>query len=186
MLKLPFQENKTYKEDDVQELTKQLSTSSMNDLTPVIADPDDKPIAGGEILQLMGGKIPDTTAMKRGRILEDEVRKNSGSPDGICENSIIEIKCPMSQKTVKTYVNNGKPTQKFYVQMQLQMLLTGHKKGYFCVADCNYSANKKVDIMEIMYDENMYQIFLRLALWYSGYHATLVTRVQSQPGQDGK
>ncbi|GBP66044.1 hypothetical protein EVAR_37691_1 [Eumeta japonica] len=132
----------------------------------------------------MGGKIPDTTAMKRGRILEDEVRKTvsanlekkiricglflsksypmlAGSPDGICENSIIEIKCPMSQKTVKTYVNNGKPTQKFYVQMQLQMLLTGHKKGYFCVADCNYSANKKVDIMEIMYDEKYVSDFLK-------------------------
>lgn len=47
----------------------------------------------------------------------------------ICENSIIEIKCPMSEKTVKNYVNNGKPTQKFYAQMQLQMLQTGHKKA---------------------------------------------------------
>ncbi|XP_050671060.1 uncharacterized protein LOC126969572 isoform X1 [Leptidea sinapis] len=134
---------------------------------------------------IMGRKIPDTTAMKHGRILEDEVRKTvsanlekkirkcglflsknypmlAGSPDGICENSIIEIKCPMSQKTVKAYVKNGKPTQKFYVQMQLQMLLTGHKKGYFCVADCNYSANKKVDIMEIMYDEKYVSDFLKV------------------------
>lgn len=125
---------------------------------------------------IMGGKIPDTPAMKRGRILEDDVKKTvsaklgkkikicglmlsknypmlAGSPDGICEDNIIEIKCPMSEKTVKNYVYNGKPTQKFYVQMQLQMLLTGLKKGYFCVADCNYSVNKKVDIMNIMYDE---------------------------------
>lgn len=101
---------------------------------------------------IMGGKIPNTTAMKRGRILEDDVRKTvsanlgkkikicglmisknyhmlTGSPDEICENSIIEIKCPMSEKTVKNYVNNGNPTQKFYVQMQLQMLQTGHKKA---------------------------------------------------------
>lgn len=134
---------------------------------------------------IMGGKIPDTTAMKRGRILEDDVRKTvsvnlgkkikicglmisknypilAGSPDEICENSIIEIKCPMSEKTVKNYVNNGKPTQKFYVQMQLQMLQTGHKKGYFCVADCNYSTNKKVDIMEIMYDEKYVSDFLKV------------------------
>lgn len=74
----------------------------------------------------------------------------AGSPDGMCKNSIIEIKCPMIEKTVKYYVKNGKPTQKFYVRMQLQMLLTGNKKGYFCVADCNFSANKKIDIMEIM------------------------------------
>ncbi|CAG9785152.1 unnamed protein product [Diatraea saccharalis] len=71
---------------------------------------------GTLIAVILGGKIPDTTAMKRGRILEDDVRntvsaklgkKNKkcglmiaknypmliGSPDGICENSIIEIKC---------------------------------------------------------------------------------------------
>ncbi|GBP79173.1 hypothetical protein EVAR_53039_1 [Eumeta japonica] len=113
----------------------------------------------------MGGKLPDTLAMKRGRILEDQVRKTvnikigkkinkcglivskmhpmiAGSPDGICEDSIIEIKCPTSAKTLKKYVCDGKLTQKFYVQVQLQMYLTGLKKGYYCVADSDYSENK--------------------------------------------
>lgn len=151
---------------------------------------------------IMGGKILDTTAMKRGRILEDDVRKTvsanlgkkikicglmlsknypmlAGSPDGICEDNIIEIKCPMSVKAVKNYVNNGKPTQKFYVQMQLQMLLTGYKKGYFCVADCNYSANKKVDIMNIMYDEKYVSDFLKVIvpLWKNNVYPVLYKSV---------
>lgn len=70
---------------------------------------------------IMGAKIPDTPAMKRGRMLEDEVRKTvstklgrkfknrecglyisknvpfiAGTLDGICQDGIIEIKCPMT------------------------------------------------------------------------------------------
>ena len=123
-------------------------------------------IDGTLIAVIMGGKIPDTPAMKRGRRMEDDVRntvsaklgkeiKKCGlmlskkypmiaeSPDGICENSIIEIKCPMTEKTFKNYICNGQPTQKFYVQMQLQMLLTRLQKDYFCVTHCDYSTNKK-------------------------------------------
>lgn len=161
-----------------------------------------KTIDGTLMAVIMGGKIPDTTAMKRGRMLEVDVRKTvsanlgkkikicglmlcknypmlAGSPDGICENSIIKIKCPMSEKTMKNYVNNGKPTQKFYVQMQLQMLLTGHKKGYFCVADCNYNANRKVDIMEIMYDEKYVSDFLKVIvpLWKDNVYPVLYKSV---------
>ncbi|CAG9788303.1 unnamed protein product [Diatraea saccharalis] len=153
---------------------------------------------GTLIAVILGGKIPDTTAMKRGRILEDDVRntvsaklgkrikkcglmiaKNypmlAGSPDGICENSIIEIKCPMSEKTFKNYICDGKPSQKFYVQMQLQMLLTGLKKGYFCVADCNYSTNKKVQILDIQYDEKYVSDFINVIvpLWKDNIYPIL-------------
>lgn len=77
---------------------------------------------GTLISLIMGGKIPDTPAIKRGRSLEAEVRETvamklgkkirccglmisknypmiAGSPDGICQDSIVEIKCPMSEKT---------------------------------------------------------------------------------------
>lgn len=70
----------------------------------------------------------------------------NGSPDGIYKDSIIEMKCLMSAKTFKIYLVNGKPTSKFNVQMWLQVYLAGLKKGYFCVADCNYSTNKNVEI----------------------------------------
>ncbi|GBP21775.1 hypothetical protein EVAR_10954_1 [Eumeta japonica] len=140
---------------------------------------------GTLIALIMGGKLPDTLAMKRGRILEDQVRKTvsiklgkkinkcglivskihpmiAGSPDGICEDSIIEIKCPTSAKTLKKYVCDGKLTQKFYVQVQLQMYLTGLKKGYYCVADSDYSENKNVEIVSVMYDEKYVSNFLNI------------------------
>ncbi|CAB3261099.1 unnamed protein product [Arctia plantaginis] len=102
---------------------------------------------GTLISLIMGGKIPDTRAMKRGRSLEDEVRKTvgvklgkkikacgliisknypmiAGSPDGICEDNIIEIKCPISEKTYIKYIKNGKPSNKCYAQMQIQMFFS--------------------------------------------------------------
>ncbi|GBP42998.1 Exonuclease [Eumeta japonica] len=145
---------------------------------------------GSLMALIMGGSIPDTRVMKRGRLLENEVRKTvgkklgkkikkcglmlskeypmiAGSPDGICENSIIEIKCPTSAKTYQNYINNGKPTEKFNTQMQMQMYLTGLQKGYFCVADSNYSTNKKVEIISVTYDETYMSDFLKLVvdLW---------------------
>ncbi|GBP33078.1 Exonuclease [Eumeta japonica] len=144
------------------------------------------------------GSIPDTRAMKRGRLLENEVRKTvgkklgkkikkcglmlskeytmiAGSPDGICENSIIEIKCPTSAKTYQNYINNGKPTEKFNTQMQMQMYLTGLQKGYFCVADSNYSTNKKVEIISVTYDETYMSDFLKLVvdLWKENVYPVL-------------
>ncbi|KAK9885167.1 hypothetical protein WA026_010677 [Henosepilachna vigintioctopunctata] len=140
----------------------------------------------GNLMSLiMGGKLPDTSAMKRGRILEDGVRETvsaklekqinksglmlcknypmiAGSPDGICEDSVIEIKCPMSAKTFKNYIVDGKPALKFYAQMQVQMYLTGLKKGYFCVADPNYNENKKVEVIYVSYDENYVSNFLNV------------------------
>lgn len=77
----------------------------------------------------------------------------AGSPDGISEAGIIEIKCPVNAKSYKRYVQNGKPTQKFYAQIQLQMYVTGVQTGYFCVADYNFSVNKKVNIIAVTFDE---------------------------------
>ncbi|KAL0861405.1 hypothetical protein ABMA27_008949 [Loxostege sticticalis] len=144
---------------------------------------------GTLIALIMGGRIPDTHAMKRGRMLEDKVRETvstklgktinkrglfiskkypmiAGSPDGVCEESIIEIKCPISSKTYKKYVNNGKPTKKYYAQMQLQMYLSGLHKGYFCVAHCNYNINKNVNIICVKYDDKYVSEFI-LALVHS-------------------
>ncbi|GBP19508.1 hypothetical protein EVAR_102056_1 [Eumeta japonica] len=83
----------------------------------------------------MGENIPDTPAMKWGRMLETEVRKTvgiilgkkikkcglmlsqeypmiTGSPDGICKDSIIAIKCPTTAKTYQNYFKNSKPTER--------------------------------------------------------------------------
>ncbi|XP_045542722.1 uncharacterized protein LOC106710540 [Papilio machaon] len=142
---------------------------------------------GTLISLIMGGKIPDTWAMKRGRMLENEVRQTvssllgkkikkcglmlcknypiiAASPDGICDDNIIEIKCPTSVKTYNNYVINGKPTKKYYAQMQLQMLLTGCKNGYYCVADYNFSENKKVNIIQVKFDAQYASDFVKVLI----------------------
>ncbi|XP_047024927.1 uncharacterized protein LOC124633669 [Helicoverpa zea] len=133
---------------------------------------------GTLISTIMGGQIPDTPAMRRGRILEDSVRQilqrklkktirtcglilNSkypmiaGSPDGICEEYIIEIKCPTSAKTFMNYIKDGKTTERYYYQIQIQMYLADLKKCIFCVADPKFSENKKIEMLYVDYDEKI-------------------------------
>lgn len=55
----------------------------------------------------------------------------AGSPDGIFQDGFVEIKCPVSEKTYFNYIKDGKPTNKYYAQMQIQMYLTGIKKCFF-------------------------------------------------------
>ncbi|GBP20348.1 hypothetical protein EVAR_10613_1 [Eumeta japonica] len=109
--------------------------------------------ADGTLVSLiLGGKIPETKHMKRGRVLEDQVRRTvedmlkkitkcglvlsshypmiAGSPDGLCDGNIIEIKCPISAKTYKTIYTMAS-LQRCNAQMQLQMYLTAMKSGYF-------------------------------------------------------
>ncbi|XP_045458850.1 uncharacterized protein LOC123669284 [Melitaea cinxia] len=159
---------------------------------------------GTLIALILGGKIPDTQSMKRGRTLEDDVRKTvegqlrktinkcglllssrypmiAGSPDGIFEDGIIEIKCPLNEKTYKNFVKNGEPTEKYYAQMQLQMFLSQKKSCYYCVADPDYHKNKKVDIINVslnlVYVEDLIHNKL-LNFWKTNIYPLLYQSVQ--------
>ncbi|XP_060808563.1 uncharacterized protein LOC132903725 [Amyelois transitella] len=152
---------------------------------------------------IMGGKIPDTPAMKRGRYLENEVReivskklgnkiKNcglfiaqkypmlAGSPDGICQDSIVEIKCPVSNKTYLNYIKNGKPSNKCFAQIQMQMYLSGLRQCYFCVAHPDFSTNKKVEILCITYDNQFMSGFLEsfIRFWKSHVYPLLLKSIK--------
>lgn len=123
----------------------------------------------------MGAKTPDTKAMKRGRILETQVRKIvegklkkkikscglflskeypmiAASPDGIMKNAIIEIKCPTSDTTKNNYIKNGEITPKYLAQIQLQMYTSKIDKCYFCVAHPDFETSHHVDITLVAYD----------------------------------
>ncbi|CAG9781971.1 unnamed protein product [Diatraea saccharalis] len=141
-------------------------------------------VSDGTLVSLiLGGKVPETKHMKRGCVLEDQVRMIvekmlckkikkcglvlsskypmiAGSPDGICEDSIIEIKCPISLKTYVNYVKNGQPTEKCNVQIQLQMYLTGKKHAFFCVADPDFAINKKVEIISVQINHEYMEKFI--------------------------
>ncbi|XP_047543251.1 uncharacterized protein LOC125075585 [Vanessa atalanta] len=154
---------------------------------------------GTLIATIMGGKIIDTPAMKRGRYLEAQVKdivskklgkkiKDSGlfiskmypmlagSPDGICDDCIIEIKCPISDKTYLNYVKNGKLSKKCFAQMQMQMFLSGIKNCYFCVANPNFCINKEVEILSIKFDESY--ISGNLEFWKSHVYPLLYKSIE--------
>ncbi|KAJ8721028.1 hypothetical protein PYW08_006493 [Mythimna loreyi] len=138
---------------------------------------------------ILGGKVPDTPAMKRGRLLEQKifevVKKILGkdikkcglfisklhpmiavSPDGISEQFLVEIKCPFTEETIKNYLQDGKPSKKCYAQMQLQMYVCGIKKSYFCIADSKFESNKKVNIIDVDFNEEYINTLLNY--FYSG------------------
>ena len=122
-------------------------------------------------------KVPLTDAIKRGRDLESEVFdevckilkvkfQHAGflishemphvgvSPDGISEESILEIKCPEKEKNKVYYVKDGMIVPKVRAQMQLSMLLFNKKKGILALADPNFVESKKIELFHDSFDEN--------------------------------
>ncbi|CAH2010190.1 unnamed protein product [Acanthoscelides obtectus] len=124
---------------------------------------------------LGAAKFKSTKAMKRGLSLDDKVLKVvarkklikvekvgifvdkrypifGASPDAVNAEFCIEIKCPSKESTLKQYLNDGVIGKKPFAQIQLQMLLSGRKKGLFCVASPNFEVNKDVSIVEVELD----------------------------------
>lgn len=129
----------------------------------------------GVLVQLIlgGYKVPETKAIKRGKLLEGQVIKKimadmkvtinacglflitpfiGASPDGLSDDFTIEIKCPMKIKSVDNYVKNGSIQEKFKAQVQIQMHATGVKKALFCVADPMFEVNEKYTSYWLYYD----------------------------------
>ena len=87
------------------------------------------------------------------------------SPDGLNEDFIAEVKCPSSHKTIEHYITKENVVQpKCMFRIQLQMMLTGRKRALFCVADPNFEKNEKVQVVEILYDEQFPTVYLPPAI----------------------
>ncbi|XP_011859043.1 PREDICTED: uncharacterized protein LOC105556559 [Vollenhovia emeryi] len=121
---------------------------------------------GSFVKQVIGAsKVHETTAMLRGKNLEKvlvEVERKlnirikgaglyllpnypvlGASPDGITNEYIVEIKCPLNEKTLEKFLSKDKIINPKYIpQMHLQMLATGKEKGLFCVADLAFEKSK--------------------------------------------
>jgi hypothetical protein len=130
---------------------------------------------GTLVQQILGGyKMPETAAIKRGKNLEKlvikEIEKSinseidtcgfalinsiiGASPDGVSDDFVIEVKCPMSVKTFTSYVKNNEVQNRYKAQINCQMLACGMTRGLFCVADPGFETNKEVHIYHIDYDE---------------------------------
>lgn len=145
--------------------------------------------SGTLVNQIMGvTKQFETAAMKRGITLEKRVikeleKKISGtirssgfnilkkygvigaSPDGITDDSVVEVKCPISDTSFSRYINNeGKITKKFLAQINLQMLSANVNKGIFCVADPEFENNKKITTVHVEFDSEFTEHVINCAL----------------------
>ena len=130
---------------------------------------------GTLVEQILGGyKVPETKSILRGRRLEKRVIQvieeklgvkieKSGfmlingilgaSPDGVGEDFVVEIKCPASEKTVKSYIKNDIVHNKYKTQILCQMLACKKRKGLFCVADPLFETTKNIHLIWVDFDE---------------------------------
>lgn len=134
---------------------------------------------GSLVEQVIGNlNIRDTKAMERGRRLEKDVItlmkeilktdiEDCGllldsrfpvigtSPDGVGNDFVVEIKCPMTPKAESRYITgNYQVASKFLAQIQLQMFLKNVKKGYFCVATHDFETSHAIKLICVKYDED--------------------------------
>jgi hypothetical protein len=73
--------------------------------------------------------------------------------DGLSEQFVLEVKAPTKVKNEKYYVNSKGLTNKVKVQLQLQMLLTGKKTGFLCLASPMFESDRKVETYREDFDE---------------------------------
>ncbi|XP_046629068.1 uncharacterized protein LOC124309448 [Neodiprion virginianus] len=124
-------------------------------------------------------KIRDTEPMERGRRLKKDVVKLieellktniqdcgllldsrfpiiGASPDGVGNDFVVEIKCPMTCKAKSRYITeNNQVANKFMAQIQLQMFMKKVKKGFFCVATHDFETSQSIKLICVEYDEDL-------------------------------
>lgn len=135
---------------------------------------------------IMGAtKLKDTEAMKRDRFLESEWKwkkveqlrkikiKKCGlklsseypivgaSPDGLTEDYVIEVKCPLSEKAMSRYIKENKVSLKYKAQVQLQMHFYSRTKALFCVAASDFESTKNIIMIEEQYEKEFCEDMLK-------------------------
>ena len=125
---------------------------------------------------LGAAKVALTDALKRGKLIEDDVCKEASgqlkmpfettgllishesphfaaSPDGKYKDVLLEIKCPSKTKTVQYYISrDGRITPKVRAQLQLQMWIFGCANGILAVADPEFEKNSKISFVQDSFD----------------------------------
>ncbi|XP_058121018.1 uncharacterized protein LOC131283145 [Anopheles ziemanni] len=88
-----------------------------------------------------------------GLVLDPQFPWMGASPDGICDEFVLEIKCPYTQKTYDCYVDVTKLSKNYFAQIQLQMHMTHKTKALLGVAALDFEKTKKVTKVWIDYDK---------------------------------
>lgn len=77
-----------------------------------------------KVLRVVEQKL-DVKFKECGLILMADHPIFGASPDALGTDYVVEVKCPISKKTMKNYINNSEITKKYKAQVQLQMLASG-------------------------------------------------------------
>lgn len=150
-----------------------------------------KTVSGSLVNQVMGvSKKFTSESMKRGLRLEKLVLKElekvlvthiqdcgftiiknaailGASPDGITDDAVIEIKCPMSEKTVSNDITpNGEIHKRYLAQINLQMHATNRRKGVFCIAHPDFEHSKKFTKVLVDYDSEFTEHLMDCAVQF--------------------
>jgi hypothetical protein len=105
-----------------------------------------------EVFNILRKSFPDIR--KSGLYISPSHPFFGASPDGETPDSIFEIKCPMSQRTVKNFIKDGRVQPKVYSQIQLQLMLAGKQKGFLVIASPTFETDKKIDQYQVNFDKN--------------------------------
>lgn len=94
-----------------------------------------------------------------------------GSPDGIIEDGIIEVKCPWNSEVHLDYCLLTSPEElmelrpQYYAQIQLNILVTGSKFGDFVSFDPRITTDLRLKVLRIPKDATYCKLLLdRIAL----------------------
>lgn len=154
---------------------------------------------GTLVAVILGAKTPETSAIIRGRKLEDHVRKVvenklgikiqmcglyisetfpmiAASPDGRYQNTTFEIKCPVSAKTSENYIDKeGRIKEKYFAQVQIQMYCAHTTESYFCVANSDFTKNNEVTLLKVEFDQQYVMSLLDsvVAFWKNNIFSVL-------------
>jgi hypothetical protein len=114
-----------------------------------------EPVARDKFVEKTGIKVEEV-----GFLQIDEYF--GGSPDGVTEDAIIEIKCPMCSvnHTQNLFMSNQSDLldlhKDYYIQMQVNMIAAKKDKGYFISYDPRkLQESFQLKIIEVKIDETM-------------------------------
>lgn len=115
----------------------------------------------GEVLKEVRNRL-GVKIEKSGLVLIPESPIFGASPDGISEKAVFEIKCPLTEKSFKTYFNDNQtmPADKYLAQIMLQMHMCKKDEGFFYVAKPCFEQTRDTVILKVKYNKEWLQSVL--------------------------
>lgn len=153
--------------------------------------------------KFLGDRGGFSFAMMRGTVLEEhvfnEIQKEypglkqagtvinpqihpfvSASPDGIHDDFVLEIKCPLNEKTHSTHIDLTKLSKKYIGQIQLQMHLTKKKIALLAVAAVDFETTRGITKLWIPYDKEYIENLIDEAVEF--YKIAIFPKLMSRYG----